>query len=35
MKSVYPEGTLHDCIDGEDNNPIVLGSTTLGSLETG
>ncbi len=35
MKSVYPEGTLHDCIDGEDNNPVVLGSTTLGSMETG
>jgi len=30
VKNVYPEGTLHDCIDGADENPIVLGSTNIG-----
>lgn len=30
VKSVYPEGTLHDCIEGADENPIILGSTNIG-----
>ena len=33
IKNIYPEGTVHDCIDGGDVNPIVLGSTSVGSLD--
>ena len=33
IKNIYPEGTLHDCINGGDVNPIVLGSTSVGSLD--
>ena len=30
LKSVYPAATLHDCVEGEDENPVRLGSTVLG-----
>lgn len=30
LKTVYPAATLHDCIEGEDENPVRLGSTNLG-----
>lgn len=30
VKNVYPKGTLHDCIEGADENPIILGSTNIG-----
>jgi hypothetical protein len=30
VKSVYPEGTLHDCEEGAEKNPIILGSTNIG-----
>ena len=31
--SVYPTATLHDCDDGEDENPVRLGHTSLGTFE--
>ncbi len=30
MKSIYPPATLHDCEDGNDENPVRLGATVLG-----
>ena len=30
LKTVYPAATLHDCVEGEESNPIRLGSTNLG-----
>ena len=30
VKSIYPPATLHDCDDGNDDNPVRLGSTALG-----
>ncbi len=31
FKNIYPGATLHDCDDGSDQNPVRLGSTTLGN----
>jgi hypothetical protein len=32
IHTIYPPGTLHDCIeDGDELNPVVLGHTQLGS----
>ncbi len=33
LNSVYPQGTLHDCVDGGDENPIILNLTSLGSMK--
>jgi hypothetical protein len=33
LYTIYPKGTLHDCEDGNDDNPIVLGRTHIGDLE--
>ena len=33
IKSVYPEATLHDCEESDDN-PVLLGHTSLGSTKT-
>jgi hypothetical protein len=30
LENVYPAATLHDCADGNDDNPVRLGSTALG-----
>jgi len=30
LSSSYPSATLHDCDDGNDRNPVRLGSTSLG-----
>ena len=30
LKTVYPAATLHDCVEGGDENPVRLGSTNLG-----
>lgn len=30
VTSIYPPATLHDCDDGDDDNPVRLGSTALG-----
>jgi len=30
LKTVYPAAMLHDCLEGEDENPVRLGSTNLG-----
>jgi hypothetical protein len=30
LHSIYPQVTLHDCDDGNDANPLRLGSTSLG-----
>ncbi len=30
LKTVYPAATLHDCLEGDDENPVRLGSTMLG-----
>jgi hypothetical protein len=30
LHSIYPPATLHDCDDGNDDNPVRLGSTMLG-----
>ena len=32
LKTVYSAATLHDCVEGEDNNPVRLGSTNLGNF---
>lgn len=29
LKSVYPKSTLHDCVDGDDDNRIFLNQTNL------
>lgn len=29
LKSIYPPATLHDCVDGNDNNRVFLNRTTL------
>lgn len=29
LKSVYPQATLHDCVDGDDENRVRLNSTIL------
>lgn len=34
IRSVYPVATLHDCDESENENPVVLGNTTLGSQNT-
>ncbi len=31
IKSIYPEAMLHDCVEEEDENPLVLGQTSIGS----
>ncbi|KAF0195072.1 MAG: hypothetical protein FD166_3129 [Bacteroidetes bacterium] len=31
IRNVYPGATLHDCVDGSDQNPVRLGSTSLGN----
>lgn len=33
LDNVYPEGTLHDCVEGGDENPIILNLTSLGTLK--
>jgi hypothetical protein len=32
LRSAYPTATLHDCDDGDDENPVRLDQTTLGTL---
>ncbi|MBC6993255.1 hypothetical protein QWY85_13600 [Neolewinella lacunae] len=32
LRSAYPEATLHDCDDGDDDQPVRLDQTTLGTL---
>ncbi|MBB4804816.1 hypothetical protein HNP38_000088 [Chryseobacterium defluvii] len=32
LNTIYPEGNLYDCQLSETNNPIILGSTSLGTL---
>lgn len=32
LRSLFPPATLHDCVDGNDENPVVLDQTTLGTL---
>lgn len=32
LYTIYPEGHLHDCKDGDETNPIILGQTQLGNL---
>jgi hypothetical protein len=31
LRNTYPGGTLHDCDEGDDRNPIRLNQTALGS----
>lgn len=33
LNTVYPQGTLHDCIEGGDENPMILNLTSLGSMK--
>ncbi len=35
LNNTYPEATLHDCDDGNDDNPVRLNQTALGSLSPG
>jgi hypothetical protein len=30
LKTVYPAAILHDCVEGDDENPVRLGSSNLG-----
>jgi hypothetical protein len=32
LRSAYPTATLHDCDDGDDDRPVRLDQTTLGTL---
>ncbi len=32
LRSQFPPATLHDCVDGNDDNPVVLDKTQLGTL---
>lgn len=32
LRSAYPVATLHDCDDGDDENPVRLDQTTLGTF---
>lgn len=32
LRSAYPEATLHDCDDGDDDSPVRLDQTSLGTL---
>ncbi len=32
LRSAYPTATLHDCDEGDDENPVRLDQTTLGTL---
>jgi hypothetical protein len=32
LRSQFPPATLHDCVDGNDDNPVVLDKTLLGTL---
>jgi hypothetical protein len=29
LKNVYPKATLHDCVDGNDENRVLLGQTAI------
>jgi hypothetical protein len=29
LKNVYPRATLHDCVDGNDGNRVLLGQTVI------
>jgi hypothetical protein len=31
LRSEFPPATLHDCVDGNDENPVVLDKTQLGT----
>lgn len=33
IRSVFPVATLHDCEESENENPVVLGNTNLGSTK--
>jgi hypothetical protein len=33
LRSQFPVATLHDCVDGNDDNPVVLDRSVLGNLE--
>jgi hypothetical protein len=33
LKNIYPQATLHDCIDGNDDNRVFLGHTAIISNE--
>jgi uncharacterized protein len=33
LRSVYPEATLHDCIDDSQSNPVMLNHTQLGTFK--
>ncbi len=32
LRSEFPVATLHDCVDGNDENPVLLGRSTLGTI---
>jgi hypothetical protein len=32
LRSIFPVATLHDCVDGNDENPVVLDKTLLGTF---
>lgn len=34
LHSEYPVATLHDCDESKDTNPVILGKTVLGTLNT-
>ncbi len=33
LYTIYPPGTLHDCEEGDDENPVILGKTHIGNQE--
>ena len=33
LYTIYPPGTLHDCDDRDDENPVILGRTAIGNQE--
>ena len=33
LYTIYPPGTLHDCEEGDDENPVILGKTHIGNQQ--
>ncbi len=33
LKNIHPQAHLHDCVDSENENPVMLGNTVLGQFD--
>ena len=34
LKNVYPPATLHDCVDGNDENRVLLNQTIISNINS-